>query len=281
MIVRTWGCRGSIPVSGPQYVRYGGDTTCVEIRTKNDRVVIVDAGTGIRRLGNALLAEDRREVVMLFTHAHWDHILGFPFFKPIYRPDTSITLYGCPVQQGNMEHLLANTMTAPHYPVPFNQLMADIDYQRECGLEDTFSIDSLTVSTIPLSHPNMGLGFRFEEDGKSFVFLTDNELSHRHRGGRKFDDYAAFAEGADLLLHDSEYTPQDYERTKGWGHSLYTEALRLAVECGARRYGLFHHNQDRGDEGMDGILADSRRLAAEAGADLEVIGANQEFEIEL
>lgn len=280
LLIRCWGARGSIPVSGPAYLAYGGDTTCLEIRTADDRVVVVDAGSGIRRLGNRLMAEGRASLTMLFTHSHWDHILGFPFFKPIYSPGMQIVIHGCPMSQGNMEKLLAKAMAAPYFPVQYSRLLATIEHRGVCV--DELVIGPLRVTSIPISHPNMGLGYRFEEDGKSFVFLTDNELGHAHRGGRSFEEYVAFAQGADLLLHDAEYTPADYARSKGWGHSLYTDALDLALAAKVARFGLFHHNQDRPDQGVDAMVADCRRIAAERGRpDLDVFGATQDTEITL
>lgn len=280
MLIRCWGARGSIPVSGRTYDVFGGDTTCLEIRTADDRVLIVDAGSGIRRLGNRLVAEGRTALTMLFTHSHWDHILGFPFFKPIYNPKTRIDIYGCPMAQGNMEKLLARTMSAPYFPVPYSGLGAAIDHKGVCM--DELVLGDLHVTSIPLSHPNMGLGYRFEESGKSLVFLTDNELSFPHRGGRSFDEYASFAKDADLLLHDAEYTPADYEHTRGWGHSLYSDALDLALAAGVRRFGLFHHNQDRPDADVEAMVEDCRRIAAERGRpDMVIFGTTQDTEIVL
>ncbi|MBZ0155345.1 MAG: MBL fold metallo-hydrolase [Alphaproteobacteria bacterium] len=279
MIVRCWGARGSIPVSGTEYVRYGGDTPCLEIRTKNDEIIIVDAGTGIRRLGNQLLRENRFGVAMVFTHSHWDHILGFPFFKPIYSPKTRIRIFGCPTAQGAIRQLLSDVMSPPHFPVRFDEIKADVTYQGECG--GSFSIDSVTVATIPLSHPNRGLGFRFTEDGKSLVFLTDNELSYRHPGGRTYEDYREFSRGADLLIHDAEYTDEEYRKTEAWGHSRYRDALHLALDAGVKRFGLYHHNQDRSDDALDTIVDDCRRIIGEKGAEMECFALTQEGEITL
>lgn len=276
MLIRCWGARGSIPVSGPQFNRYGGDTTCMELRT-DDSVIIIDAGSGIRRLGNRLVKEHCREMTMLFTHTHWDHILGFPFFKPIYREDVRIILHGCTAKQGNIEKLLSQTMQPPHYPVSYNALAARIDYIPECACKRDISINGVSVRTIPLNHPNLGLGFRFELAGRVFVFLTDNELRHPHPGGAAYSDYVDFCQGADLLVHDAEYLPEEYETTAQWGHSPYTDALRLAVDAGVKRFGLFHHNQDHGDDVIDSMVDDCRRRAPE----LDSFALSQEWQIEL
>ena len=206
MIIRCYGARGSIPVSGKQYLKYGGDTTCLEIRSKNDEIIIVDAGSGIRRLGNKLLDEQRYEYNIIFTHSHMDHILGFPFFKPIYNEKAIINLMGCPTTQGDISKLLSRAMSAPFFPVQFDQLKAKINYAADCPI--SFSIDSIEIFPINLSHPNVGMGYKFIEDEKIFVFLTDNELGYRHRNGMTFEEYADFAKDADLLIHDAEYTSE-------------------------------------------------------------------------
>jgi phosphoribosyl 1,2-cyclic phosphodiesterase len=275
MLVRCWGARGSIPVSGREYLRYGGDTPCIEVRTRDDSIVIIDAGSGIRRLGGRLVDEKRHDFTMFFTHAHWDHIMGFPFFKPIYRRGTKISLFGCPFAQVSVRELISHIMAPPNFPVHFDNITADIRYHEAC--QATFRIGGLTVTPIPISHPNQGMGYRIEEDGKAFVFLTDNELTYRHPGGLAYEDYASFALGADLLIHDAEYCPEDYRMTRAWGHSVYTDALRLAFDAGVRRLGLFHHNQERTDDDVDGMVADCRRIAA--GRPLECFGVAQDMEI--
>jgi phosphoribosyl 1,2-cyclic phosphodiesterase len=280
VIIRCWGARGSIPVSGPAYVRYGGDTTCLELRTdRSDEVVVVDAGSGIRRLANALMAEGRLEFTFLFTHSHWDHILGFPFFKPIYLEKARLNIHGCPDLQGDMETLLARTMDQPYFPVPYEVVRARLDYRRDCSGE--LDVDGMTVRSIPLNHPNRGRGFRFEEGGRSFVFLTDNELDHDHRGGKSFEEYVAFCRGADLLFHDAEYTPEEYPAKAGWGHSTFLRALDLALEAGVGRFGLFHHNQDRPDAEIDIMVERCREVVAERGLKLECFAVTQETEIRL
>ena len=275
MLIRCWGARGSIPVSGEQYLRYGGDTPCIEVRTADDDIVIIDAGSGIRRLGNRLLAEDRRDFTIIFTHAHWDHIMGFPFFKPIYRRGTRISLFGCPFAQDSVKKIISSIMSPPNFPVNFEDITAEIRYQESCRL--SFEIGPLTITPIPLSHPNQGMGYRFEEEGKSFVFLTDNELTCIHPGGMAYEDYRDFARGADLLIHDAEYRPEEYSRTRTWGHSVYTDALRLALDAEVARLGLFHHNQERTDQDLEEMVEDCRRAAA--GRQLSCFAMHQDMEI--
>lgn len=279
MKITCWGSRGSIPVSGPEYLKYGGDTTCMEVTSKTGDVVIIDAGTGMRRLGSKMLAAGKRSCSVLLTHAHWDHLMGFPFFKPIYMKGTRISLYGCAYVQESVKHMISQAMMAPYFPVEFGQLAAEFEFHGVCETE--FSIGPLRVTTIPLNHPNQGLGYRFTEDGRSFVFLTDNELTHRHEGGVGYEDYLRFSEGADLLIHDAEYTKEQYQMTKGWGHSVYTDALQLALDAGVKQFGLFHINQERTDADMDRLVDDCNRIVGEKGPGPRCFGAAAGMEIEL
>ena len=279
MIIRCWGARGSIPVSGPEYLTYGGDTTCLEIRTKNDEIIIIDSGSSIRRLGNKLITEGRREFTMIFTHAHWDHVMGFPFFKPIYTSKCKINICGCPMAQSTVKEMISRVMSPPYFPVSYNDILAEITYDSNC--ENSFTIDSVEVTPIPLSHPNQGFGYKFVEDGKSLVFLTDNELNLRHPGGLDYGDYLKFSSGADLLIHDAEYTEDDYAKTKGWGHSIYTDALRLAMEAHVKQFGLFHHNQDRSDDGIDQMIRKCDAIIKRNKVSLDCFAVHQNMEIRL
>lgn len=279
MIITCWGARGSIPVSGDEYIKYGGDTTCLEIRTKDDEIIIIDAGSGIRRLGNRLVSEKRFQYTMLFTHAHWDHIMGFPFFSPIYSKKTRITMFGCPCAQASVKDMISKIMAPPNFPVNFENIRADITYHEAC--EVLFTLNSLTVTPIPLSHPNQGVGYKFVEDGKSFIFLTDNELTFQHPGGADFEDYRDFSADADLLIHDAEYTEEEYKKTRTWGHSVYKDALKLALDARVQKFGLFHHNQERSDEGIDEMLADCRKTVTSNNTSLECFALRQGMEIKL
>jgi ribonuclease BN (tRNA processing enzyme) len=260
-------------------VTYGGDTTCIEIRTQKDEIIVVDAGSGIRRLGNLLIQEKKDRIYMVFTHSHWDHILGFPFFKPAYRRGTAIQMFGCPLAQESIQGMISRTMEAPYFPVNFQDLQADISYHEAC--ESSFSIESVTVTPIPLSHPNQGYGYKFTENGKSFVFLTDNELAFQHDGGRTFPEYVNFSRGADLLVHDAEFTEKEYRSTRSWGHTVYTDALRLALEAQVKKFGLFHHNQERTDQALDELVEDCRRIVGKRGDRMECFALTQQTEVQL
>lgn len=279
MFIKCWGARGSIPISGKEFEKYGGDTTCMEIRSHYDDVIIIDAGSGIRRLGNKLLKEKHRKVSVLFTHIHWDHILGLPFFKPVYSKNYAIHIYGCPFVGKSFKKLLSETMYAPYFPVKFNDLQAKMIYHEVC--KKRFSIGSIDVVPIFLSHPNQGVGYKFTENDQSFVFLTDNEIAYTHPGGLVRSDYAEFVEGTDLLIHDAEYNEEEYKTTKMWGHTIYTDALQLALDAQVKQFGLFHHNQNRTDRALDTMVKYCREIVRKKKIRLKCFAVAQDQEISL
>jgi len=279
MYIKCWGSRGSIPVSGKSYLKYGGDTTCIEVRTESNDIIIVDAGTGIRRLGNQLIREKRKKFHFIFTHAHWDHVMGFPYFRPLYFRSSELRMHRCPFQSKFVETILSKVMTPPNFPVKFTDIKAKMHFEDACPTE--FDIGSIKVVPIPLSHPNSGSGYKFIEDGKTFVFLTDNELGYVHPGGGTYEEYRKFSANADLLLHDAEYTPQEYKTYIDWGHSVYTDVLKLAFESDAKKLGLFHLNQDRTDTEMDDIVAACRQSIADKGRNLECFGVKRDMTFKL
>lgn len=279
MIIKCWGSRGSIPVSGKDYIKYGGDTTCIEIRTKSDDIIIIDAGTGIRRLGNSLIDEKRYKYNFIFTHAHWDHLMGLPFFKPLYYEHSEIYIHRCPFPGKYVEKMISRLLSPPYFPVKYSDLKAKILYMQGCPSQ--FQIGSLTIIPILLSHPNRGCGYKFIEDNKSFVFLTDNELGFKHPTGLSYNDYLKFSSGADLLIHDAEYTPEEYKNKIEWGHSVYTDTLDLAIEAGVSKLGLFHLNQERTDRQMDEIVRICRHNISKKKLSLEcfAVGRDMIFEV--
>lgn len=272
MRIRIWGCRGSIPTPGAATLRYGGNTTCLEIRTGDGQIVVVDAGTGVRNLGSFLSREtDGARVRFFFTHSHWDHLAGFPFFQPAYSGSSSITFCSGPHAQDLLKSCLTEQMRAPFFPVDFKFLKARFDFrcERPHGEPGHCCLGGLQVFPVPLSHPNGGYGYKFIERGKTFVYLTDNELGFRHEGGLNREEYAAFCRGADLLFHDAQYTEEEYERTRGWGHSTYADATDLAIEAAVHRLGLFHHDPGRVDDDLDRQVEFCRKRIRVAGSATE------------
>ena len=279
MYIKCWGSRGSIPVSGKEYIKYGGDTTCMEIRTKNDDIIIIDAGTGIRRLGNHLIKEKRNKFHFIFTHAHWDHLMGFPYFKPLYYRNVELLMHRCPFQSKFVETILSKVMAPPNFPVKYSDLKAKITYEDSCPT--VFEIGPMQIIPIQLSHPNSGSGYKFVEDGKTFVFLTDNELGFVHPGGLPRAAYVEFSAEADLLIHDAEYTPKEYKSYVDWGHSEYMDVVKLAVEANVKKLGLFHLNQERTDAEMDIIVKECRGAIRRFHKRIECFAVSSDMAIEL
>ena len=272
MEVTIWGARGSIPVSGPEYLRHGGDTTCLEVRGSGEPLLI-DAGTGIRRAGDRLSEQRVRHIHLLFTHAHWDHVLGFPFFRPLYNPEARIEIYGCLQAQASVRAMLNRAMSPPGFPVDLGDVAAELVFHDTCVGE--FEVAGLGVTTIPLSHPNGGVGYRVEESNRRIVFLTDNELGSVLPGGRSRAEYTRFAAGADLLLHDGELTAEEYLTRRGWGHSTWEEALGLALDAGVRRFGIWHHNMLRYDDAIERIVGECHARVGAAAAEVACFAACQ------
>ncbi len=267
MKIKCYGARGSTPVSGQEYIKYGGNSTCITVTSNSGDLVIIDAGSGIRRLGNELLNSEHHSVSMIFTHAHWDHLLGFPFFKPLFHRQFSINIYGCPFAENKtIIELLAGTMEPPYFPVDLNTCKANIRYTEV--MLSAFQIGSLQIIPIFLSHPNGGIGYKFIEDGKSFVFLTDNELGFRHKDGLDFIDYVRDCKNIDLLYHDGEYKQEEYGNRMRWGHSSTSDLIKLSLAANVKNVGIFHHNQDRSDEEIDEMVAHCQELLANANSDI-------------
>jgi len=265
MKLTVWGARGSVPTPGAEYVRYGGDTTCMSLDTADGSLIVLDAGTGLRRLGCELIRKPPRRIAFLLSHAHWDHVIGFPFFKPLYRKGFELDFYGCSHAQASVRAMVEKTMQAPFFPVDLSRVGATLNFHERCG--DGCGIGDIAVKRFPLSHPNGGTGFRIEEGGRSLAFFPDNEFTFDHQGGRAFQGYVDFCRGCSVLVHDAEYRPEEYAAfSRGWGHSVYKDTVRLGLEAGVERLIMWHINQDRTDVQADALLADARK-------DVEVAGS--------
>jgi phosphoribosyl 1,2-cyclic phosphodiesterase len=275
MLIKCWGTRGSIPVDGKEFLKYGGATTSFEVVTKSDKHIVIDAGSGIRKLGQKLIANKICHHYILFTHAHWDHIIGFPFFAPIYNEKCDIQIFGCPFLQESVEQLVSNSMLHPNFPVKFSDLKAKFGYHNICN--DDFTIGSCRIEIIQLNHPNHGLGYKFTEDGKQFVFLTDNELDFIHISNFAKDNYIKFCQGADLLLHDAQYSDEEYKHFKSYGHSKYSSAIELAMDAGVKSLGFIHHDPERTDEQLDIIMVELKEKWGDRFKDLFAVWEGMEM----
>jgi len=280
MTIKVWGCRGSIPSPGGDTSKYGGNTTCIQVRLAGGSLVVVDAGSGIRNLGLELMRPGQPKRFHLFlTHAHWDHLQGFPFFLPAYLKGFSIQVWGGPRSAAALRSSLQHQMAPPYFPVKYSALQAAIRFPARPSPEIT--IAGTRIQTIPLTHPNGGYGFKFTEGRKSFVYLTDNELGFRHRGGLSPAGYAEVCRGADLVLHDAQYTDEEYRLTRGWGHSTFAAAAELCLESAPRRFGLIHHDPRHTDPEVDGFVKECRRRISRRHGRSDCFGVTEGMEIPL
>lgn len=267
-----WGTRGSIPSPGPATARFGGNTSCLEIRTDNDRCHIFDAGTGLRILGNRLSEESgATHVDMFVTHFHWDHIQGIPFFAPLHMEDTVIRIHAA--KQGNLdiETLLRGQMGPVYFPVPYEALAATLEFQHLSG--PPWRDNGTEVASYRVRHAADTYGYRITAGAASVAYIPDNELEGASYPVDSPDWYPGlvnFLEGVDVLFHDAMFTDEEYPRVEGWGHSTFNQAVKLAEDAGVKRLYFFHHAPERTDADLLRILDECRADVERRGSGLEL-----------
>ena len=294
MRVRFWGTRGSIATPGPGTTRFGGNTSCVELTTDSGALLIFDCGTGAHPLATKLMAEAKGPINanILLGHTHWDHIQGFPFFSPAFVKGNTAAIYGPEGSHGSLHKVLAGQMEFTYFPVELAQLPAAITYHDLT--EGIHNIDGVRVAAQYLNHPAMTLGYRIEADGVVVVYLVDHEPfsdelwragawpghieSILHDGDRR---HAHFMANADLVIHDAQYTPEEYPSKKTWGHSSYDYVVQIAAAAGVRKVALTHHDPGHDDEFVATIETRARALALQIGSGLEVFCAYEGCDLAL
>lgn len=283
-----WGTRGSVPTPGPLTVRYGGNTPCVEVRTETGRLIILDAGTGLRELGRSLVERSSGaplEANLFLTHAHWDHIQGLPFFPPIFQPGNRFTIWGPGTLNGGIGRVIREQMSPVVFPVPFESLAARVDF-RNLG-EGQPAGDDVVVSSFEVQHPGGAVAYRFasrEPNARSFVYISDNELAanDKYRSPERWrEQLVDFIRGANVLVHDATYTTEEYADHRGWGHSTYDEALDLAIDSAVDTLVLFHHKPERTDDDLDACAAACRDAARARGSRLRVVAAAEGMSLDV
>jgi phosphoribosyl 1,2-cyclic phosphodiesterase len=303
MRVKFWGVRGSIPVPGKQTNRYGGNTSCVEVCPEEGPRIIIDAGTGIRRLGKELMQAEhgRGEGVahLLISHTHWDHIQGMPFFAPLYQRGNRLYVYARQRDDVHLREVFQTQTEDPYFPVPFDAVQADVAF-RELIEGARFEIGPVKVACTRLNHPWVAIAYRLDHRGSSLCYVTDTApfrdvlledefIAEAPRVGaslpltvasklRKMQEaLVRLCEGADLVIYDTMFTPEEYRRQPHWGHSCPDDAIDICREAGARTLALYHHAPERSDDEIDGIVSVYRRhvphlevFAAAEGTELKV-----------
>jgi CheY-like chemotaxis protein len=296
-LVRFWGTRGSLAKPGPTTLRYGGNTSCVEFRTADGTLIVLDCGTGAHGLGQALLTSGAQPTRghLLITHTHWDHIQGFPFFAPLFIPGNEWDLYAPGDRGRRLEATLAGQMEYTYFPVTLEQLGAVIRFHDL--LEGQLNIGRVHIVAQYLNHPALTLGYRLEADGVAIVYAVDHEPHGRarpERGNlgaqsaagspqvhREDQRHIEFLAGADLVIHDAQYTVEEYPKKIGWGHCPAEWAVDYALAAGARRLALFHHDPLRDDDAVDRLVESCRRRVVTAGGGLDVFAAAEGQVLEL
>ena len=307
MRVRFWGVRGSLPVPGSKTERYGGNTSCVEVRSASGTRIIIDAGTGIRRLGKDLMREEfesgRGAAHLLISHTHWDHIQGLPFFAPLYQKGNQLYVYARRRDDVHLRAVFSSQTDDPYFPISIEQAKADISF-RELADSAKFQIADVEIACTRLNHPYVATAYRLSADGASVAYVSDtapfsdilfdNQYvphppslvaplppSDRAKLQAMRDGVVRLCEGADLVIYDTMFTADDYRRIPHYGHSRPSDALDVCHEAGARRLALFHHAPERSDAEVDAILAETRVQVRNAKLSLDLVAAYEGLDIDL
>lgn len=257
MQVRFWGVRGSTPTPWSEAMQIGGNTSCVELITASDALIILDAGTGLRMLGKALInagQHRQREIHLLLSHTHWDHIQGIPFFGPLNFPDNQMTIYGANKAHISLENVIRQQMNPEYFPVSLDDLPASIRFQALA--EERFEVAGLACESAAFNHPGGVYGFRIQGEGATVVYATDMEYTPETLDPRLVD----FARDADLLIYDAQYTPDELHYKSGWGHSTYLTAAQLARQAQVKQLALFSHDPEHADSTLRALEAETKKI---------------------
>jgi phosphoribosyl 1,2-cyclic phosphodiesterase len=266
MRVTIWGCRGSVATPGAETVRYGGNTSCVEVSFDDGAVLVLDAGTGIRPLGQELVARAARRITVLLTHLHLDHLEGLRFFAPLFDPEVQVDIWGPPSPVSSLQERIARSFSPPLFPLDLRSLPAEVTFHDVP--RQPWAIDGASLTASLVVHPGPTVGYRIETPRASVAYLPDHEPALAGVIGETPPDWisgAGLAAGVDVLFHDAQYSEDEYEARIGWGHSSVADAVTFARMAGARRLLLFHHEPLHDDGSLDRLEEHARSLAGSDG----------------
>ena len=256
VFVEFWGVRGSVPSPGPNTSKYGGNTSCVSITYQN-KVLILDAGTGIRDLGSELIKSPEKDIFILLSHSHWDHIQGFPFFKPIYQPERSVYMFPTLLKKNIVLSSLVEQMDGAHFPITPDQVPSNFNFITNNPLK--FLADyGFNIKPVYLNHPGGSMGFKIIINNKTICYLTDNEIDPPYEKTIKYKEIIDICKNADILIHDAQYIDEDMPLKHGWGHSTIRQVTRLGNDSNVNKLIYFHHEPERTDIQIDEILTIER-----------------------
>ena len=275
-----WGCRGTLASPGPETVRYGAQTSCVVVQPTDGALVILDAGTGIRRFGMSLADGQIDRVDLLITHLHTDHIEGLRFFAPFWDPDVEFHVWGPPAPVKGLEQRMAPFFSPPYFPVHLRNVPSRPRF-HDVPLE-TWTLGSITVTAGLIKHPGPAVGYRIEEAGRTLSYLPDHEPALGTRletAGRSWISGLDLARGADLLIHDAQYTDAEYKARVGWGHSSTSDVVTFATRAEVEHLVLFHHDPLHSDDELEEMLADAQRSSNGSTFDIELAHEGRTFSL--
>ena len=267
IIVDFWGVRGSVPSPGPTTTRYGGNTSCVSI-TADDKILILDAGTGIRNLGSAIISKPDLEIFVIVTHSHWDHIQGFPFFTPIYQPNRPVHMFPTLHKKNVVLASLIDQMDGAHFPITPDQVPSNFNFVTENPLEFLES-NGFRLEMVPMNHPGKAFGYKITIDDKIICYFTDNEIDPPYEKSIELNELTNQCRNADILIHDAQYTEDDMPLKHGWGHSLISQVTELGKSAEVKNLVYYHHDPERTDDLLDKELEKAAKTLKENGSSVQ------------
>ena len=298
--LRFWGVRGSYSAPFKTHLGVGGNTSCVEIRV-NDTIVLCDAGTGIIPFGNQLMQQsEMRELLIILTHYHWDHICGLPFFVPAFMPEWKINIFGPGQSEKDIKEYLSAQMRAPYFPVGTETWLANINYLSPPANQQ-FGYGPISFTYNSVHHPGTTFGYRFNINGKNILYISDNECQYLNKAIRQkygqfsqeeqelydamqkeeYESELKLIQDADILIHDAQYTPEDYEKKRGWGHSCYIDTVNTAIDAGVKELYLYHHDPNYDDDAIEKLYQHTLNIIKDRNSDLNCHIAKEGLEIDL